>query len=114
MKTQNESGPSLFTPACDFPSMSSSLHFVAAVSDRRRRSEIDATGSPTALRFLAFALLLSLSILGCFSTKAFAQSAGQAEVALQGYYLGGNGQPLIDTSGMALNFKEFIPGVGLL
>lgn len=45
---------------------------------------------------------------------AQAQTAGQAEVALQGYYLGGNGQPLLDTSGMALTFKEFIPGVGLL
>ncbi|MGA3326795.1 MAG: hypothetical protein ABSF45_20205 [Terriglobia bacterium] len=114
MKTKNESGSSPFTPACEFPSMSSSLGFVVAVSDRRCRSKIDATDLPTTLRFLAFALLLSLSILWCFSTKAFAQSAGQAEVALQGYYLGGNGQPLIDTSGMALNFKEFIPGVGLL
>ena len=114
MKTKNESGSSPFTPARDFSSISSSLRFVAAVSGRRRRSEIDATGSPTALRFLAFALLLSLSCWGVFSPEAFAQSAGEAEVALQGYYMGGNGQPLLDTSGMAFNFKEFIPGVGLL
>ncbi|MGD1103196.1 MAG: hypothetical protein ABSA59_14165, partial [Terriglobia bacterium] len=90
MKTNTESGSSPFTPARDYSFMSSSL------------------------RFLAFALLLSLSMLGCLSTEAFAQSAGEAEVALQGYYLGGSGQPLLDTSGMALNFKEFIPGVGLL
>jgi hypothetical protein len=43
-----------------------------------------------------------------------AQSVGQGEVAFQGYYLGGSGQPLLDTSGMAINFKEFVPGVGLL
>jgi hypothetical protein len=42
-----------------------------------------------------------------------AQSAGQADVALLGYYLGGNGQPLISTSGIALNLKEFLPGIGL-
>ncbi|MDR3677335.1 MAG: hypothetical protein P4N24_17740, partial [Acidobacteriota bacterium] len=46
--------------------------------------------------------------------KLFAQTSGQAEVALQGYYMAGSGQPLLDTSGMALRFKEFIPGVGLL
>jgi uncharacterized membrane protein YgcG len=43
----------------------------------------------------------------------FAQTAGQAEVAFQGYYLAGSGQPLTDTSGLALNTSEFIPGVGL-
>ena len=68
----------------------------------------------SSLRFLALPILLSLSILGCLTTEAFAQSAGEAEVAFQGYYMGGSAQPLLDTSGMALNFKEFIPGVGLL
>ena len=42
------------------------------------------------------------------------KSGGQADVAFLGYYLGSNGQPLIDTSGMAVNVKEFLPGIGLL
>lgn len=42
------------------------------------------------------------------------ESAGQAEVALQGYYLGGSGQPFTETSGMAENLSEFIDGFGLL
>jgi hypothetical protein len=42
------------------------------------------------------------------------QNAGEAEVAFQGYYLGGSGQDLVDTSGMALNFREFIGGFGLI
>jgi hypothetical protein len=44
----------------------------------------------------------------------WSQAAGQADVAFQGYYLSGSGQPLINTSGAAVNLKEFLPGVGLL
>jgi uncharacterized membrane protein YgcG len=43
----------------------------------------------------------------------WAQTVGQADVAFQGYYLAGSGQPLIDTFGPAVNTSEFIPGVGL-
>jgi hypothetical protein len=63
--------------------------------------------------FLVSSLLCLFASLG-LCAEALAQSAGQAEVALQGYYLGGSGQPLLNTSGMALDFKEFIPGLGLL
>ena len=42
------------------------------------------------------------------------QNIGEAEVALQGYYLGGSGQPLSDTSGTAISFRQFIGGIGLL
>lgn len=42
------------------------------------------------------------------------QNSGEAEVALQGYYLGGSGQALVDTSGMAFDFREFIGGFGLV
>lgn len=42
------------------------------------------------------------------------ESAGQAEVAMQGYYVSGSGQPLIETSGMAENSTQFLPGLGLL
>jgi peptidoglycan-associated lipoprotein len=43
----------------------------------------------------------------------FAQTAGQADVAFQGYYMAGSGQPLTDTSGLAVSTSEFIAGVGL-
>jgi hypothetical protein len=56
-------------------------------------------------------LLLSLCLCG----EVFAQqTAGQAEIAFQGYYLGGSGQPLMNTSGLAVNTSQFIPGLGLL
>jgi hypothetical protein len=42
------------------------------------------------------------------------ESAGQADVAIQGYYMSGGGQPLIQTSGMAVNFKQFAEGLGLI
>jgi hypothetical protein len=42
-----------------------------------------------------------------------AQTAGQADVAFQGYYMAGSGQPLVDTLGPAVSTSEFIPGVGL-
>ncbi|HLJ14028.1 MAG TPA: hypothetical protein VKV15_05985 [Bryobacteraceae bacterium] len=44
----------------------------------------------------------------------WSQAAGQADVALQGYYLGGTSQPLINASGAAVNFKEFLPGIGVV
>jgi hypothetical protein len=43
-----------------------------------------------------------------------AEERGEAEVALQGYYLGGNSQPLTDTSGLAFRFRYFLPNVGFL
>lgn len=45
---------------------------------------------------------------------AFAEGRGQAEVALQGYYLGGNPPGLLDISGLAFSFRNFIPSLGLL
>ena len=42
------------------------------------------------------------------------ESAGQAEVAVQGYYMSGSGQSLIQTSGMAENYSQFIDGLGLI
>jgi hypothetical protein len=41
-------------------------------------------------------------------------NAGQADIGLQGYYLGGSGQDLVDTSGAVVNFREFIGGFGLV
>lgn len=41
-------------------------------------------------------------------------NAGEADIAIQGYYLGGSGQALVDTSGVAVNFREFKGGFGLI
>jgi len=41
-------------------------------------------------------------------------NAGEANIAVQGYYLGGSGQALVDTSGAAVDFREFIGGFGLI
>jgi hypothetical protein len=41
-------------------------------------------------------------------------SAGQAEVALQGYYLSGSGQPFVETTGTSENYSQFIEGLGLI
>ena len=43
-----------------------------------------------------------------------AQNRGQAEVALQGYYLGGTSQSLNATSGAAIKFQDFLPKLGFL
>jgi uncharacterized membrane protein YgcG len=54
-----------------------------------------------------------LAALLVLAPRAWPQTVGQADVAFQGYYLAGSGQPLIDTLGPAVNTSEFIPGVGL-
>jgi hypothetical protein len=41
-------------------------------------------------------------------------AGGVADLALQGYYLGGNLQPLTTLTGAATAFREFMPGLGLL
>src|SRR5690242_20273114 len=64
--------------------------------------------APRRLHAVAGGLLAAL--MHC---QVAAQSGGQAEIAAQGYYLAG--QPtLIDTSGLALRFQQFVPGLGLL
>jgi len=63
-------------------------------------------GQANRLPRLACVLLLAAT--------AHAQSRGQAEISFQGYYLAGNNQPLLDTSGMAFRFQEFVPGLGFL
>jgi len=64
--------------------------------------------------------LLLAALLAAVAAPASAQAdgttaaGGQSEIALQGYYLGGNGQPLLNTSGVAYHFQEFLPQVGFL
>jgi hypothetical protein len=64
-------------------------------------------------RCLPALIVLVASMLNCGETRA-QESAGQAEVAMQGYYMSGSDQPLIETSGMAENSTQFLPGLGLL
>lgn len=42
------------------------------------------------------------------------QSGGQADIAVQGYYLSGRQQSLSDTSGLSMRFQQFLPKFGLL
>jgi hypothetical protein len=42
------------------------------------------------------------------------EAAGEAELVLQGYYLGGKGQPFTSISGFAGSSSEFLPHIGLL
>jgi len=67
-------------------------------------------------KFPANPLCAIAAVFACFALAPalLAQSAGEAEVAFQGFSLAGSGQPPLDTSGMAVNFKELIPGLGLL
>src|SRR5947208_1984011 len=68
----------------------------ASASNRQRRS------------------LAKLTLLLLFASLCHAQAQGQADIAVQGYYLGGNSQPLVDTTGTAIRFQSLIPGVGYL
>ena len=51
-------------------------------------------------------------LAGCAVLSA--QQRGEATVATQGYYLGGNSRELTDVSGTAFGFRDFIPNFGLL
>src|SRR5579884_3882983 len=57
----------------------------------------------------AFALAVIPLCAGC---AAQAQETGQGEVALQGYYLGGD-TPMSDITGIAANVKTYLPGAGV-
>jgi hypothetical protein len=39
---------------------------------------------------------------------------GQGDIAFQGYYMGGNQQDLLNTTGTAFHFQEFLPSLGFL
>ena len=58
--------------------------------------------------------LIAAALLMAVAVPAAAQTRGEADMALQGYYMGGNARSLSDTSGMALRFRTFIPSLGFL
>ena len=43
-----------------------------------------------------------------------AEAGGTADIALQGYYLGGNSQPITALSGTSIAFREYWPSLGLI
>jgi hypothetical protein len=63
------------------------------------------TGSRWVLRAALPLLLLA---------PAYTQNRGQADLAIQGFYLGGNSQPFLDTTGVSVHFQNFTPGIGFL
>jgi hypothetical protein len=70
---------------------------------------------PANRSILAWALSSALSAAWAQTTGAPPDvRAGQAELAFQGYYLGGNQQDLINTTGLAIRFHELLPSIGLL
>src|SRR4051812_21763632 len=57
----------------------------------------------------------ALGLWACFQGIALAQEGGgQAEIGFQQYYLRIGSQRVANISGLALNYSQFIPGVGLV
>jgi hypothetical protein len=57
---------------------------------------------------------LALAAALLFAAPVYAQTRGEAEFATQGFYLGGTSQSLLDTTGEAARFRDFLPGIGIL
>jgi len=62
----------------------------------------------------AILLLAGVAAYGQSSGAPSAGPGGQGDIAFQGYYLGGNQQDLLSTTGTAFHFQEFLPGIGFL
>jgi hypothetical protein len=63
---------------------------------------------------LLAALPLSLTAQDPAPNRPQAEAGGVADVALQGYYLGGNSQPLTALSGVNAAFREYLPSLGFV
>jgi len=75
----------------------------------QHRSRVRRAGGVTAILLLAAA-----AAYGQSSGAPSASSGGLGDLAFQGYYLGGNQQQLLNTTGTAFHFQEFLPGIGFL
>jgi len=53
-------------------------------------------------------------LLAVVTAPAAAEQQGRADVAVQGFYLGASSQPLLNLSGLNLNFHQFFPRHGML
>jgi hypothetical protein len=59
-------------------------------------------------------ILAMLAPVAMVHAQGGAAAGGQGDIALQGFYLGGGGTPLLDTTGTSFRFQEFLPSVGFL
>ena len=59
-------------------------------------------------------LLAGAAAYGQKSGVPSGSPGGQGDIAFQGYYLGGNQQDLLNTTGTAFHFQEFLPKLGFL
>ena len=64
------------------------------------------------MRFLAWTLLLLAQSALAQDAKQPTESGGVADIATQGYYLGGGSQPLSALTGMSIAFREYLPALG--
>lgn len=62
----------------------------------------------------ALVLIACSAAEGQTNGRVAAVPGGQGEIAFQGYYLGGNQQDLLTTTGTAFHFQEFLPSLGFL
>ena len=61
---------------------------------------------------LSAVLLLCLPVV--LPAQIPQEAGGTADIAVQGYYLGGNSLPVTALSGLSMSFREYLPAVGLL
>ena len=70
-----------------------------------------------ARRAVSAAAVLLLGVAAAYGQAGGVHSGtpgGQGDIAFQGYYLGGNQQDLLNTTGTAFHFQEFLPSLGFL
>jgi hypothetical protein len=61
------------------------------------------------LALLAFAVQIAMA-----QPPAAGEAGGNADVSFQGYYLGGDSQPLTALSGLSISFRQYFPALGLI
>jgi hypothetical protein len=59
-------------------------------------------------------LLAGAAAYGQSSGAPSTTPGGQGDIAFQGFYMGGNQQDLLNTTGTAFHFQELLPGLGFL
>lgn len=70
--------------------------------------------APRAVLAAAILLVAGAAAHGQASGVHSGTPGGQGDIAFQGYYLGGNQQDLLNTTGTAFHFQEFLPSLGFL
>ena len=66
------------------------------------------------MRGFTLSAIVVLGLPAVLAAQTPQEAGGTADIAVQGYYLGGNSLPLTALSGVGISFREYLPGVGLL